>query len=645
MVASALPAVAGSLQRPVAVAVKQANGSASPPRNRPAADLGRVAAAGVALIKSSLSGYSDTYVSRELSLISDAVTAFFAEAATRAQTRAREVESQLERSQAAIHELVSVLGVEESALASSDVGQFIDVRARLAEEELEGLRRAREERRAQLGALQGRIFGLLSEFGAPDEARANYASLDSDLSQRRVDFFGKSLEQLQAEREARQDEVRAMAGQLQGVLEELDAHSDLLEHPVEKAARGPDGAAAAAAETGVSDAGLLALRALVAKWRRERSNRAFYMEGLAAKIRAMWESLDVPGARRDAFLERAAAAPLAFATLQAHEEELGALEAEQKARLAGLIAEARRELEARWDEMALEEAARRKFEEAYCGPGDESTLEAVRQEAARCEAMLKRMRPIFELMERREALEGMREEYLALTSQPERLTSKARRHDLIAEERLRTAVERHLPRLKAKLAAAVERWEAEHGCFFVINGRRYLDAMREEEAAEQRAREEARSHRARRASALPPWEPGPGRDRMPGRGAGSSGGGSSGAATTPTTPSRALLSRSLDFSSRPSSSPPPSCPPRPAPPRPPRPRLTLPVAPAAADGEPWGPAPASPEPNIPRGAAGLGASSGELARGPRAGIGGRSSGLFDWERSWRSANSPVDDDM
>jgi hypothetical protein len=222
--------------------------------------------------------------------------------------------------------------------------------------------------------------------------------------------------------------------------------------------------------------------------------------------------LSTPQATREAFL--GAHSGLCRNTLRACARQLNALRAQKAASLRVLQAETLSAVKKLWDETLVGNKERREalpsaFAHASTsadgddddvdngdgsvegdgeGEGDgagvavvtDATLDAHEAELARLQRRLLTTRPLLKLVRRRDEIVTQRCEFALSATDPLRFRIPGR---LLAEEKLRRVVAKTLPRLKATLTADIAAWETTNGAF-VVNGRRYLDVMRDTDDAD-----------------------------------------------------------------------------------------------------------------------------------------------------------------
>jgi hypothetical protein len=236
------------------------------------------------------------------------------------------------------------------------------------------------------------------------------------------------------------------------------------------------------------------LTARVACLEREIESRVEELDRVSGVAAELYRLLRYPSERFSAF--QAEHSTLSKKSLEAWHEHVEALRATREQRLRALIANEREHLNALWSELDVAPAQRVSF--AFCSNDEisEEVLQAIERETSRLEAIARRIRPIHELLARREELLVKKQELEREMQNPERLFGRSggRRivGGLLREEQLRKQV-RQLPKVNALLQNKLEQYEQEFQKRFIHNGVDVLENLRQETAAKCRASRPARS--------------------------------------------------------------------------------------------------------------------------------------------------------
>jgi hypothetical protein len=223
---------------------------------------------------------------------------------------------------------------------------------------------------------------------------------------------------------------------------------------------------------------------------------------IGQQITALWKRLSTPEEEQTSFLESHAG--IGDDVIAACEDYLAAKQSEFAARLVDLIGGARQTIAGIWTELRWgEEQKRVAFADFYAPSDDFSDDLFLRHEGyiAAATAALDEARPLLKAVEKREAILGERAEYEALMADPQRLLIKGSSAARLREEKLERRVKKELPAVTKRLRQQCVEWEAAHGgTHFVVDGARYIDVIDAEEAADAKAKDEARHRREARTA-------------------------------------------------------------------------------------------------------------------------------------------------
>jgi len=256
-------------------------------------------------------------------------------------------------------------------------------------------------------------------------------------------------------------------------------------------------AGAAARALGWTPATLAALEARQRALQAEKAAREERIMVIGQQITALWKRLATTEAEQTSFLESHAG--IGDEVIAACEAYLAQKKAEFEARLVDLVAGARAGIAALWDELRLGPAQRASAFPAFSTLQAELTddVYAAHEEyAAALQSQVDEAKPILRAIEKRAAILAEKDEYEALMADPQRLLAKGSSSARLREEKLERRVKKELPAVTKKLRAQVVEWEDKHGGQpLTIDGARFLLQLDSEEAAEAKAREDARAHR------------------------------------------------------------------------------------------------------------------------------------------------------
>eukprot|EP00871_Galdieria_phlegrea_P002708 jgi/Galph1/3438/GphlegSOOS_G2066.1 len=193
---------------------------------------------------------------------------------------------------------------------------------------------------------------------------------------------------------------------------------------------------------------------------------------------------------------------LSLSCLKAWENELRRLEELEKERLQQLLDESKQKLHSLWNELQVPVSERVHWQEALDKQhlGSEQMIAKYDEEINRLESFAEKVRPIYQLFERRQEIIQKREAFLKETQDPSRLFGRSQdgsRRDatfLLREERLRKEIEK-LPKIQESLKKRIREFEASVNQTFLWDGEPLLEKLLEEERREQQEKIEQRKRR------------------------------------------------------------------------------------------------------------------------------------------------------
>ena len=236
------------------------------------------------------------------------------------------------------------------------------------------------------------------------------------------------------------------------------------------------------------------------------TERVAYIDTLASKLQL--------GADQRVKLPAAGDA-LSLADLQAYATEAARLDGLKKSCLGKLLAEARGRLVPLWAELHIPDEQARKRPAAWAthgiGEGADSSsnsaekleekLEAVEAEEAALTARKEASQRILSLLEKRSGVLGQRTAMLEAQAGGRDL-SKMRAGELLKEEKLRTAIERDLPKMNKKLRELCAEWEGAHpGEPITYDGMTVVALVEKQEADDVDAKKAKEAEQAERKAA------------------------------------------------------------------------------------------------------------------------------------------------
>ncbi|EME26757.1 microtubule associated protein (Ase1), putative [Galdieria sulphuraria] len=192
-------------------------------------------------------------------------------------------------------------------------------------------------------------------------------------------------------------------------------------------------------------------------------------------------------------------ANLSLSCLNAWEREVRRLEELEKERLQQLLDESKQRLHSLWNELQIPVSERLHWQETLDNEhlSTEKLIARHDEEISRLESFAEKVRPIYQLFERRQEILQKREAFMKESQDPSRLFGRSQdgsRRDaafLLREEKLRKEIEK-LPKIQENLKKKIKEFEATVQQKFLINGEPLLELLLEEEKREQEEKMEQR---------------------------------------------------------------------------------------------------------------------------------------------------------
>jgi hypothetical protein len=230
---------------------------------------------------------------------------------------------------------------------------------------------------------------------------------------------------------------------------------------------------------------------LLSEMRKERTSK---LHEFAQSIMPLWRRLSVPIDEQQAWVKNNGG--LSIQALRSCQLEIIRLLQLQQEALGPMIAAARGKITELWDHLMISQDERVRFADFRSEELSDEVLQAHEQHISLLTARANAMRPVLELIARRDELKRTALVLADMEQDPDRY--KKPRH-LIEEERLRKQL-RSMPKVEAEIRAQVPAWEEQYG-EFKVDGVRYLDLMEDDIEAEHARREEDRLAKEREREA------------------------------------------------------------------------------------------------------------------------------------------------
>lgn len=235
---------------------------------------------------------------------------------------------------------------------------------------------------------------------------------------------------------------------------------------------------------GISDATVSTLKTRMKSLLEEKRHRKLTLHKMGTQIGHLWEKLKIPESVQRDFTESVKG--LGMDTIQKGKNELDRLNLLKQEMIGKLISESRQEINALFDELNTGHEARLKFTPGLIADESLFTDELLEQHeefVSSLKQKLEQMRPILNLIGRREEVLKERMEYEQLQKDPERLQQRgaALTKQLMKEEKMSRRIKKDLPKYTQVLRKKCIEWEQTHSSQFMYKDKSYLELMEEQE--------------------------------------------------------------------------------------------------------------------------------------------------------------------
>lgn len=235
---------------------------------------------------------------------------------------------------------------------------------------------------------------------------------------------------------------------------------------------------------GISDATVSTLKTRMKSLLEEKRHRKLTLHKMGTQIGHLWEKLKIPESVQRDFTESVKG--LGMDTIQKGKNELDRLNLLKQEMIGKLISESRQEINALFDELNTGHEARLKFTPGLIADESLFTDELLEQHeefVSSLKQKLEQMRPILNLIGRREEVLKERMEYEELQKDPERLQQRgaALTKQLMKEEKMSRRIKKDLPKYTQVLHKKCIEWEQTHSSQFMYKDKSYLELMEEQE--------------------------------------------------------------------------------------------------------------------------------------------------------------------
>ena len=377
----------------------------------------------------------------------------------------------------------------DPALFEEQEGTTLSDELATLEAALEGLRAQAEEAQAELRDCRDFLVEAHDLLGI--DIDPTYLDIENDWTSHRRARFQEKRDELQRELATRTAAIVQLLQDCNSLLRDLrmeDSESEVDQRILGSLVRSKEGTtmladkARSATCTGIHSDAMEELTTRVAELHGEKRRRKKQLQDMGAEIANLWEKLHVSEEEQLAFTESVHG--LGLDTIAKGKNELDRLRVMKSEMLGRLIKEAREKIDDLWEQVNIVTSKRREFAPYYVyseSQWDDELLEKHETYIDQLEERLEQMKPIIDIIEKREVIIDERMEYEELQKDPERLKQRNATRQLMKEEKMAKRIKRDLPHLTQVLRARLEEWKQSHGEDFVYKGAVYLETMDDQE--------------------------------------------------------------------------------------------------------------------------------------------------------------------
>ena len=239
-------------------------------------------------------------------------------------------------------------------------------------------------------------------------------------------------------------------------------------------------------QLGLHEEDIARLRAKRDKLSDEKKAREKRLGDLKISVEGLWERLGVEEHERKKFMNSNRGCGVR--QINEFEDELSRLNELKRQNLHLFVEDARYKLQELWDGLYFSEEEMLEFTPAFSDVYSDALLEAHEQEIGRLEALKEQRAPTLNLINQHRSLVKDRDDLQASSQDASRLMMRGQKGEkrdptrLLREEKMRKRIAKDLPKIAMTLRKALEKWEDEYSRPFLVHGERYLDELEASEA-------------------------------------------------------------------------------------------------------------------------------------------------------------------
>ncbi|CAG12474.1 unnamed protein product, partial [Tetraodon nigroviridis] len=199
-------------------------------------------------------------------------------------------------------------------------------------------------------------------------------------------------------------------------------------------------------------------------------------ESLREKIQQLWDRLKAPQEDREAFNEHMVTSKRR--NLEALRSEVQRLEELKLLNIRSVIDAIRSEIAVLWEKCFFSTEQRKAFTPYFSEDFTEELLSQHDAEIQRVKQHYEDHRELYDGVHQWEENWRLFQELEKKATDPTRFTNRG--GNLLKEEKQRSELQKHLPKLEKKLKLEIEAWESEQGREFFVNGQKFLQYVEEQ---------------------------------------------------------------------------------------------------------------------------------------------------------------------
>ncbi|XP_068459835.1 protein regulator of cytokinesis 1-like isoform X2 [Clinocottus analis] len=286
---------------------------------------------------------------------------------------------------------------------------------------------------------------------------------DSVPSLKQLETYHAYLEDLTKEKKRRHDEFVTIKKEIVECMDDLERHP---ETSFEMDVMCEDGEAFC-----LSNDNIASLKLLLGQLQDHKAEKKHLCSALRSKIQQLWERLQIPQEEREAFSEHMVMSKKRnIEALQAEVQRLELLKMQSMATVIGAI---RAEIALFWEKCFYSQEQQQAFVPYHDDDFTEELLSLHEAEVRTLKMCYESHRELFDGVTKWQENWTLYLELDKKANDPSRFNNRG--GNLLKEAKLRSDMQKSLPKLEKSLKAQIDAWEEEHGNEFLVNGQKFLE--------------------------------------------------------------------------------------------------------------------------------------------------------------------------